>query len=270
MEHLIVFTDLDATLLDHRTYSYKPALPALEELRRRKIPLIFCTSKSRAEILPLREELDNRHPFVAENGGGVFIPRRYFSVPVSNAHREAEFEVLELGTPYQKLVRALDEAAKTSGVKVRGFHQMQDREVAKLCGLPLPAARLARKREYDEPFVLEKGTPKQKEKFFTWLRERGLSWRAGGRFYHLMGHNDKGVAATRLLALYRQQFTRVRTVGLGDGPNDVDLLKVVDLAILVAKPGGQHDPEVLAEVPQARRAPAGPSGWNQAVLELLG
>jgi HAD superfamily hydrolase (TIGR01484 family) len=47
---LLVFTDLDGTLLDHHTYSFEPALPALNSLKEKNIPLIICTSKTRAEI----------------------------------------------------------------------------------------------------------------------------------------------------------------------------------------------------------------------------
>ncbi|MCG7852909.1 MAG: HAD hydrolase family protein, partial [Methanosarcinaceae archaeon] len=46
----VVFTDLDGTLIDHDTYSYKAARPALAALKKQGIPLIFCTSKTRAEI----------------------------------------------------------------------------------------------------------------------------------------------------------------------------------------------------------------------------
>lgn len=270
MPRLIVFTDLDGTLLDHQTYSYQAAQPAVEQLRRRRIPVVLCTSKARAEILPLREELKIYDPFVAENGGAIYVPRDYFPFPLPSARVESGYQVLELGVPYQKLVRALDEAAKTSGVKVRGFSRMSDREVAKLCGLPLPAARRARQREFDEPFVMEKGTAKQKERFFGWLQQRGLRWREGGRFLHLMGDNDKGVAMARLADLYRQQYTTIRTVGLGDSPNDLDFLAAVDVPVLVALPNGRHDDEVRAKVPQARLVPGiGPAGWNEAVLDIL-
>ncbi len=37
----IVFSDLDGTLLDHRIYDYSPALPALEMLQEKQIPLGF-------------------------------------------------------------------------------------------------------------------------------------------------------------------------------------------------------------------------------------
>jgi len=270
MERLVVFTDLDGTLLDHHTYKWTAAEPALRQLRGRGIPVVLCTSKTRAEILPLRRELGLRAPFVAENGGAIYIPRNYFPFALPTARVDAGFQVLELGLRYQKLVRALDEAAKTSGVQVRGFSRMSEKEVAAACGLNRSAARLARKREYDEPFTLEKGTSRQQERFFRWLQQRGLRWREGGRFYHLMGDNDKGVAVTRLLGLYRQQYGEIRSVGLGDSPNDVDFLAVVEWPVLVAKPDGSHDWGVRTAVPGVKLAAgAGPVGWNQAILELL-
>ncbi|MFQ5663382.1 MAG: HAD-IIB family hydrolase [Terriglobia bacterium] len=270
MRRLSVFTDLDGTLLDHNTYRWEAAQPALRRLRARGIPVVLCTSKTRAEVLPLQEALGLRHPFVSENGGAVYVPRNYFPFALPTARVEAGFQVLELGQHYQKLVRALDEAAKTSGVEVRGFNRMTDKEVAQLCRLTRSAARLARRREYDEPFLLVKGTPRQKERFFRWLQQRGLRWRQGGRFYHLMGDNDKGVAVARLIELYRQQYGEIRSAGLGDSPNDLDFLAVVDWAVLVARPDGSHDAEVRAKVPGIRLAAGvGPKGWNDAVLEML-
>jgi len=59
-KQLLVFTDLDGTLLTHEGYSWQPAAPALERLRQLDIPLILNSSKTAAEIAALREELDNR------------------------------------------------------------------------------------------------------------------------------------------------------------------------------------------------------------------
>ena len=54
----VIFTDLDGTLLDHASYSYAPAEPALALLHKLEIPLILASSKTAFEIAPLREELD--------------------------------------------------------------------------------------------------------------------------------------------------------------------------------------------------------------------
>lgn len=267
---VVIFTDLDGTLLDFGTYRWQAAEPALRRVRLLGIPVVLCTSKTRAEVLPLRQELGLRDPFVVENGGAVCIPRNYFPFALPTARVDAGFQVLELGLRYAQLVRGLDEAAKTSGVEVRGFSHMSDKEVGTLCGLSRSAARLARQREYDEPFLLEKGTPQQKERFFRWLQQRGLRWREGGRFYHVMGDNDKGAAVARLIQLYRQQYGEVQSVGLGDSPNDLDFLRQVDSPVVVAGPDGQHSSELRGRLPQARLPEGvGPAGWNEAMLEIL-
>ena len=54
---MLVFTDLDGTLLDHNDYGYGPALPALTELKARDIPLVLASSKTAAEIAPLHHDL---------------------------------------------------------------------------------------------------------------------------------------------------------------------------------------------------------------------
>ena len=64
---LIVFSDLDGSLLDHDTYDWAPARPALEALRESGIPLVLVSSKTLAELDDYRRQLDLRHPVVAEN-----------------------------------------------------------------------------------------------------------------------------------------------------------------------------------------------------------
>ena len=75
---LIIFSDLDATLLDHYTYSFIPAEEALKLASVKGIDIIFTTSKTRVEIDIYRKKLGNKNPFIAENGGALFIPERSF------------------------------------------------------------------------------------------------------------------------------------------------------------------------------------------------
>jgi len=80
----IVFSDLDGTLLDHRTYDYSPALPALAKLQEKQIPLVFCTRKTAAEMIPFRKEIKNKDPFIVENGGGIYIPNPHSIAPLAD------------------------------------------------------------------------------------------------------------------------------------------------------------------------------------------
>ncbi|MFH1490792.1 MAG: HAD-IIB family hydrolase, partial [Pseudomonadota bacterium] len=70
----MIFTDLDGTLLDHETYEWKEAEPALNRCKLLRIPLILVSSKTRAEINVIRNELGLTAPFISENGGGIFFP----------------------------------------------------------------------------------------------------------------------------------------------------------------------------------------------------
>src|SRR5215831_9783180 len=151
---LLVLSDLDGTLLDHTTYAFDAARAALERLRDARVPLVLCTSKTRAEVEPIRAALGNAHPFIVENGGGVYVPTDYFPFEIEGTERRGDCIVIPLGDPYAELTRALARASRASGVEVRGFGDMTDDEVAAETGLTLAEARLARQREFDEPFMV--------------------------------------------------------------------------------------------------------------------
>jgi mannosyl-3-phosphoglycerate phosphatase len=262
---LVVFSDLDGTLLDHDTYTFDAARPALERLRRAGIPLVLCTSKTRAEIAPLRRALDNLHPFVSENGGAVFIPAGYFPFALSGAERWDDLDVIAVGDRYGDLVAALSRASRASGVAVRGFADMTDADVAAATGLSLDDAHRARQREFDEPFEILDSA--RVDDLLTAIEREGKRWTAGGRFHHVMGASDKAAAVRLLATLYRRQWGSVTTVGLGDAPNDATFLAEVDVPIAVTSPRVEG---LRARVPRAHATRlAGPAGWNEAILELL-
>lgn len=260
-DRVAVVTDLDGCLLDAASYSWEAARPALEALRARGIPLVLCSSKTRAEMAPLHAELGLDAPYVFENGGGIVIPP---GAPWSRLVRKGARPLLvRLGLPLRDLALALALIARDSGARLRGFSRLSTREVSDLTGLPEAKAALARRREHGEPFVLEAGDE-------TALRRaaerRGLRITRGGRFYHLTGPHDKGKAVRQVLSL----LSPACSIGLGDAENDLSLLRAVERPILVPRPDGSLDPLLAAAFPEAERAPLpGPAGWSAAVLRAL-
>jgi mannosyl-3-phosphoglycerate phosphatase len=247
---IAVFTDMDGCLLDHDTYDWKPALPALEALKARGAAVVLVTSKSRREVEHWQRLIGLTHPSIVENGGAAVLE---------------DGTALALGKPRGEIVPLLEEAAAEAGAAIRGWTRMTAEEVAERTGLGVEHARMAMEREYSEPFVLLEA--EREEALREAMGRRGLRLTRGGRFHHALAHEGKHAAVKALLEDLRARHGRVVSVGLGDAPNDAGFLAVVDRAVIIRSP---NTPEVLKKVPWALVSEEeGPRGWSATVLSLL-
>jgi len=261
---------LDGTFLDAETYSYQESLPALREALRRDLAVVFCSSKTDAEIRQLLGELGLEIPFIAENGGGIFFPGESFSSGLADLAQEGSWRVMSLGRDYVRLVEIFREVRGELKLTLRGFSDMSVEEVAERCSMSIEGAGLAVQRRYDEPFILENPSQDAASRLQEAVRKRGLQLTRGGRFFHLTGGNDKGAAVRRLDEFYMREFGALYTLGFGDSANDIPMLKTVTQPVLVQKPGGQFDEAVAAALPNLIRAPGvGPIGWSRVVTSML-
>jgi len=300
MKKLIIFTDLDGTLLDYSTYSFEAALPALQLLKEKDVPLIICSSKTRKEIEHYRKKLTNNHAFISENGGGICIPKGYFdssirdlsfyveneinmshsdkkdnennppSPPFTKGGKggfseENDYYVIRLGAQYSDLRKAIQEIRK-EGFDVRGFGDMTAKELVEVANLSIDEAIMAKGRDFDEPFIFQ-GSEEEARRLFNSIRSKGFNC-TQGRFFHILGNSDKGKAVSILIESYKKKFGEIVTIAIGDSPNDIPMLEIVDYPIIVLKPDGSYDPHIdIANLIKADGI--GPEGWNKAVLKLL-
>lgn len=264
---LLVFTDLDGTLLDHNTYSFEPALPAIALLESKEIPIVICTSKTGAEIERYRKLLGNNHPFISENGGGIFVPDGYFTREFGYDKNIGGYMVIELGRPSESLREILKSISGETGIGIKGLSDMSVSEIMEHTGLDEESAKLAGNRDYSEPFIVY-GDENDVETVITQIHKRGYNHTRGGRFHHILGGNDKGKAVRILTGLFERDGGKFKTVALGDSLNDLPMLEAVDLPVLVQKPDGKYDSQIkLENITYADGA--GPYGWNSAILKLL-
>ena len=98
----VIFTDLDGTLLDPYTYSCTEVMPLVTRLRDKGIPLIFCSSKTRAEQEVYQKELGIAEPFIVEDGGAIFVNQGYFPFPYGHHRPIRHYYVIELGIPTRR------------------------------------------------------------------------------------------------------------------------------------------------------------------------
>lgn len=256
---IVVFTDLDGTLLDHETYSFDAALPSLAALRARGIPLVLASSKTEAEMRPIAEAIGIDHPMIVENGAGVVGLAGEAAAGDSSA------------SPHNHLRSILRQIPKELNACFEGFGDWDVARVTEETGLPLATARLACQRRFSEPGYFT-GSDAQKRAFVDHLEQAGFTAVQGGRFFTLMPKTSKAARMAEVTDHYRRRFGEsVRTMALGDAPNDLAMLEAADRGFIIANPA--HAPLPVTERERlgfiSRSRKAGPEGWNEIILQLV-
>ena len=266
---LFVFTDLDGTLLNQEDYDYQPALPAIAKLQAQNIPIIPVTSKTRAEVAQLCQDIGLTDPFIVENGSGIFIPKQDNRFDTSETTKVGEYYIKTLGCTYIEAragLKIIQSEVRINNLK--GFGDLNETDIQKLTGLPIKEVRQAKTREFTEPFVTPKDIPP--EKIETAAAEYGFRVLIGDRFSHLIGAEaGKGKAVQWLLQRYKPVATspKITTVGLGNSPNDLEMLEAVDIPIVIASKKGVHPG--LANRNWKVPISNGSQGWKEAIEEIL-
>ncbi len=249
---LLVFTDLDGTLLSHSDYSWDAARPALERLAHIGAGVVLASSKTAPEIAVLRHEMGlEQWPAIVENGAGLLKPHVQDSTGPSI---------------YTQLRAALGNVAADLRIKYLGFGDMDAAQVADLTGLSPSAATLAKQRSFSEPGTWS-GTPTEKAEFLKELAAQGIVAREGGRFLTLSFGGTKADQIARII----DDLNPLNTIALGDAPNDVEMLEAADFGVIIANPQGTQLPLLKGETQNriTRTTLAGPNGWNAAIMAHL-
>lgn len=266
----ILFADLDGTVLDKETYEPGPSLKALGRCGCAGIHVIFCSSKTGAEI-ELYHTSYVPHPgspFIAENGGGVFFPLDHWAQP-PGGEQKGRFWKVTLGARHEAVFRVLTESAGRVGLRIQTFTGMAPEEIARRTGLSLEEARLAGQRDFDEPFWIEEHDQMTLKAFQEAIETEGMSLTRGGRCFHVQGASDKGKAAAYVRQRYEQEIGNVHAAAVGDAANDLPMFRAADRAYLVKRADESHDPEIPREKNIRFMAGVGPAGFSQAVDDLL-
>lgn len=257
----LVFTDLDGTLLDHHTYHWQPAAPWLAALRRHNIPVVICSSKTPAEIRELQPAIGlSGAPFIAENGAVISLP---------DSPDSAEHTQILAAMTTRDIVSML--ATLAPGYRFRGFHTAKTAHICQWTGLAPAQASLAMDRMASLT-LLWQDSPENLQDFTTQVAHLGLRVITGGRFLHVVdARTGKGAAAAQVTQWYAKQEGKSRiTLGLGDAPNDVDLLNQTDYAVLVK---GRHSSLVTLENDHPdrvyRTTSFAPTGWGEGLDHFI-
>ncbi|NJB81391.1 HAD-IIB family hydrolase [Wenyingzhuangia aestuarii] len=259
----VIFTDLDGTFLNHNDYSFAASAVALEQVFKKEIPLIFTTSKTKIEVEQLQQKVGVKEPFIVENGAALFIPKNYKGFDFSFLDVFESYYIVQLGVPYHQVLEFYNTYKEEFGML--GFSDMTDEKVMELTGLSIENAKTSKQRNFTEPFVLENDL--QIEELEKLASKHHLKITKGGRFYHLIGENqDKGKAVEKCVAIFEKMYhEEVKSIGLGDGQNDVPLLNSVNVPIAIQNHEGEY--VGLSNSKLQKSSFKGAKGWNEMVMK---
>jgi D-glycerate 3-kinase len=266
---LLVFTDLDGSLLDHHNYRHDEADPVLQNLKQLQIPLIPVSSKTQSEIEQINVSLDNPHPFICENGAAIFIPVDYFPEQPADTKTSGQYWVKEFVQPrahWQSIIKSVKPLFSDDFTT---FAQAGIDGIIAMTGLDVHAAARAARRQYGEALAWH-GNPGKQKQFIEEVRKRGAQVLIGGRFLHVSGQCDKGRAIEWLKQVYEHfcPDKRFTSLAIGDSQNDVAMLETADMALLIPSPVNSL-PKLTRHHDVMKATHCGPRGWAEGVQQVL-
>lgn len=265
---VLVFTDLDGTLLDD-TYDIAAAAAAMDELSRKGVMTIAVSSKTLREMRSLDALRERPAPFIFENGAGIAWPDAMIDDEVGERihHHLGDHGIELIGRPYGSLCQALDRLRSEKRYDFRGFNDMDTTEITALTGLDDAGAANARERLCSEP-ILWHDSEARLDAFRSDLAAMQLRLIAGGRFLHVLPDTDKAEAMASVTSVYQGlSAERIPVLACGDSPNDLAMLKAADACLTFPRTDGSHLNTGRAARLHAK-AP-GTQAWREGVAQLL-
>lgn len=267
-EPMLIFTDLDGTLLNHDDYNFDAAKPYLQKLRDNAIDVIPNTSKTAAELAAFRRAAALQTPFIVENGAAIYIPKDYFAKKPEAAIEKATYWVIENVQPRAHWQDILNTLPKAIRKQCYTFADAGLQGIMDMTGLHKESAELAMQREYGEPFQWQ-GNDADLATCLALLTAAGANVLKGGRFYHVSGACDKGSALSKLSGIYAQALNKTfNTLALGDSGNDIAMLNMADQAVVVHCKHYAPPQTHRTEKPYFTQQEA-PQGWVEGVNYYL-
>lgn len=266
---IVIYTDLDGSLLDHHSYSHAAADALLDELRAAAIPVVPVTSKTRQELLVIRETLRSNAPFIGENGALICIPVNDFSAQPEGTECQGDLWIKTFTQPRAHWLEIIHRIKGDFADEMQLFSELTGEEIQQLTGLDAESATRAAAREFGEP-IHWIGSEPRKAQFITALEQQGVNVLQGGRFLHISGSCDKGTALQWLNTEFGKQQgnTPPFSIAIGDSDNDRAMLEIADYALIIRSP--DHPYPALTRTDAILHSTAyGPAGWSEGIRKIL-
>ncbi len=256
---IIIFTDLDGSLLDRETFRFDSIKNYILKLLRKEIFIVPNSSKTKKEIFSFNQELKRNLPIICENGSAIYgLNNLNKNLPDNIILSRDKDEIYKL---FKKNI------PKKLQLKCKFIHNMSEKKQFDIMGLRGEALNLALSREYSIPFIFN-DKKIQKKKLNKLVSLLGLSLHEGGRVLNLCDKVSKALAMKKLVKIYKKiDSKKLITIGVGDNYNDLEMLKFSNFPCLVFNDKFKKDKINIKGCLVSTKS--SPEGWKEVVKLTL-
>ena len=265
---LLVFTDIDGTLINNDTFFEGKNIEIAETLHQHNHILIYNSSKTFDEIVNMQKKFNTSFPFICETGGGIYYKNLF--TQASDELREGysimyESKKIEM---FKKIIK--EEVQKNFKNDLDMFDDLCLDEKSRLSGLKGNDLHLASKRDFSV-LINWKSDEGRYSKFKSVLHGHGLKLIKGGRFSHICASHDKGQAVKFFLNQIKSSgmYNKIITIGIGDSTNDLEMLSNVDYACVVKS---ENNNDLMKKIDISKvllSTNHAPEGWAECIHNIF-
>ena len=256
--NILIFTDLDGSLLHRDTFKFDEIKDYLKQLISKGIFIIPNTSKTEKEILEFNNELGSSLPYISENGSAI----NGLDLLNSNLPKE-----LILSREKDSLIKIFEKSVPVNlQNKCKWLSEMDKKKQSLIFGLEDDKIKMALDRKYTIPFLFE-GNKSERNKLSKIVKNKGLALQEGGRVINLTDKVNKAKALQVFVRFFKKNNKNVKTIAVGDNYNDLDMLKTSEFPCLVF-----NDKFTLDEIPIKNLITTNkpsPEGWADVIKKAL-
>ena len=255
---LIIFTDLDGTLLHRDTFKFDVIKDYIKSLANKGIVIIPNSSKTEKEIEKFNEELGIELPFISENGSSIhglnLINSNFPNKIILGRDKEELFKIFKTKVPERLLNKCVQ------------ISKLRKKEQEKIFGQKDDRLKNVLNRNYTIPFLF-KGDNGEKNKLIKILNSNSLSLQEGGRVFNLCDNVNKVKSMNRVVKILKKIEEKVKTIAVGDNYNDMDMLKNCDIPCLVFNDQFKLDQINIDNLIFSNKP--SPEGWADVIKKAL-
>ena len=255
---IIVFTDLDGTLLHRDTFQFDTIKNYIKSLINKGVIIIPNSSKTEIEIEKFNEELGVNLPFISENGASIhglnLITSNFPNKLIVSREKEELLKIFENKVP-EKLKQKCFQISKMSKKDQENILGQKDEKL-----------KNALNRKYTLPFLF-KGDKNEKNRLLKLLSANSLTLQEGGRVSNLCDNVNKVKSMNKVVKILKKIKEKIITIAVGDNYNDLDMLKNCDIPCLVFNDQFKLDQINIDNLIFSNKP--SPEGWADVIKKAL-